>query len=126
MVKEFVNEKGSYSLNGFSFGFSWLQCGGGGKSNNSNGGNTGSDTGSKYVCTGGGEIKHGYQLPPCPDPKINDSTLLGIDTNNNGVRDDVEIWIYNTYDTYIPCVEQEVNVTVDNGDIVRAFKDVCE
>ncbi|MDR1006934.1 MAG: hypothetical protein LBL65_00005, partial [Campylobacteraceae bacterium] len=95
---------------------------GGGKSNNSN-----TQTGSSnYTCNGGGEVKHGYQLPPCPDPVKNDETLLGIDSNNNGVRDDVEIWIYNTYDTYIPCVEQEVNVTVDNGDIVRAFKDVCE
>jgi hypothetical protein len=29
---------------------------------------------------------------------LNDSTLLGIDVNNNGVRDDVERWIYQTYD----------------------------
>lgn len=38
-----------------------------------------------------------YKLPPEPDPKINNSTLLGIDSNNNGVRDDVERWIYETY-----------------------------
>ena len=42
-------------------------------------------------------VIHGYILPPEPDPKINNSTLLGIDSNNNGVRDDVEIWIYKTY-----------------------------
>lgn len=38
-----------------------------------------------------------YTLPPEPDPKINNSTLLGIDSNNNGVRDDVERWIYMEY-----------------------------
>ncbi|RUM62499.1 MAG: hypothetical protein DSZ03_06640, partial [Sulfurimonas sp.] len=40
---------------------------------------------------------NGYRLPPEPDPKINNATLLGIDVNNNGVRDDVERWIYETY-----------------------------
>lgn len=36
------------------------------------------------------EVINGYQLPPEPDKKLNNSTLLGIDFNNNGVRDDVE------------------------------------
>ena len=36
------------------------------------------------------ETINGHTLPPEPDPKINNSTLLGIDSNNNGVRDDVE------------------------------------
>jgi hypothetical protein len=40
---------------------------------------------------------NGYRLPPEPDPKVNNATLLGIDSNNNGVRDDVERWIYNEY-----------------------------
>jgi len=40
---------------------------------------------------------NGHILPPESDPKINNSTLLGIDSNNNGVRDDVERWIYKTY-----------------------------
>ncbi|WP_457597752.1 hypothetical protein, partial [Hydrogenimonas sp.] len=39
----------------------------------------------------------GHHLPPEPDPKINNATLLGVDSNNNGVRDDVERWIYKTY-----------------------------
>jgi hypothetical protein len=39
----------------------------------------------------------GYRLPPEPDPKINNATLLGIDSNHNGVRDDVERWIYKHY-----------------------------
>ena len=36
---------------------------------------------------------NGYKLPPQPDETLNNSTLLGIDSNPNGVRDDVERWI---------------------------------
>ena len=42
-------------------------------------------------------IVDGHVLPPEPDKALNDSTLLGIDSNKNGVRDDVERWIYKTY-----------------------------
>ncbi|MBS9778737.1 MAG: hypothetical protein KGV58_00340 [Campylobacteraceae bacterium] len=42
-------------------------------------------------------IVSGHTLPPMPDEKINNSTLLGVDINNNGVRDDVERKIYKTY-----------------------------
>ena len=42
-------------------------------------------------------VIHGYTLPPKPDPVINNTTLLGIDSNNNGVRDDIEIWILKKY-----------------------------
>jgi len=42
-------------------------------------------------------VVNGHVLPPEPDKTLNDSTLLGIDTNNNNVRDDVERWIYETY-----------------------------
>ena len=40
---------------------------------------------------------NGHVLPPEPDKTINDSTLLGVDSNDNGVRDDVERWIYEEY-----------------------------
>ncbi len=46
----------------------------------------------------------GYRLPHEVDESVNNSTLLGIDANNNGIRDDVERWIhldmkiYNGYD----------------------------
>ncbi|WP_457597753.1 hypothetical protein [Hydrogenimonas sp.] len=40
---------------------------------------------------------NGHRLPPEPDPKINNATLLGVDVNRNGVRDDVERWIYEKY-----------------------------
>ncbi len=73
------------------------------------------------------KVIHGHRLPPEPDPKINNSTLLGIDSNNNGVRDDVERWIYTRYDTYLPCKEVEVNVTIPaTGEMVTGFKDICE
>jgi hypothetical protein len=44
------------------------------------------------------ETIDGHVLPPEPDPAVNNSTLLGVDVNDNGVRDDVERWIYKTYD----------------------------
>ena len=43
------------------------------------------------------EVVNGYALPPEPDKKLNDSTLLGIDFNNNGIRDDVERYIIQRY-----------------------------
>jgi len=43
------------------------------------------------------KVINGHRLPPEPDPAINNSTLLGIDSNDNGVRDDVERYIYNRY-----------------------------
>jgi len=42
-------------------------------------------------------IVDGHVLPPEPDPTVNNATLLGIDVNDNGVRDDVERWIYEEY-----------------------------
>lgn len=35
-------------------------------------------------------VVDGHVLPPEPDPVLNNATLLGIDVNNNGVRDDVQ------------------------------------
>ncbi len=46
------------------------------------------------------EIVNGYILPPEPDETLNNSTLLGIDSNNNGVRDDVERWIFLEMEIY--------------------------
>ena len=36
-------------------------------------------------------------LPPAPDPSVNNSTLSGVDANNNGIRDDVERQIVGTF-----------------------------
>jgi len=40
---------------------------------------------------------NGHRLPPEPDPKVNNATLLGVDVNHNGVRDDVERKVYAAY-----------------------------
>ena len=42
-------------------------------------------------------IVNGHTLPPEPDPAVNNATLLGVDVNNNGVRDDVERYIYERF-----------------------------
>jgi hypothetical protein len=42
-------------------------------------------------------VVNGHVLPPEPDPTENDATLLGVDTNSDGVRDDIERKIYATY-----------------------------
>ena len=39
------------------------------------------------------EVIGGHLLPPMPDKKLNNATLKGIDSNNNGIRDDVEIFV---------------------------------
>ncbi len=39
------------------------------------------------------EVVKGYTLPPEPNKALNHSTLLGIDSNNNMLRDDVERWV---------------------------------
>ena len=40
-----------------------------------------------------GMVINGYTLPPEPNPKLNNATLLGVDSNHNGIRDDVERFI---------------------------------
>jgi len=67
-------------------------CGGGSNGENENG------TENPEPPVPGTIIIDGHTLPPMPDETLNNSTLLGIDTNDNGVRDDVEIWIYTTYE----------------------------
>lgn len=39
----------------------------------------------------------GENLPPVPDKELNDSTIAGIDSNNNFIRDDVELAIFEKY-----------------------------
>ena len=63
---------------------------------------------------------NGHILPPEPDPKINNATLLGIDSNNNDVRDDVERWIYKKYKDKHPIY---IDIAMQAG---RAYKMVLE
>ena len=39
----------------------------------------------------------GTNLPPVPDQAEDDATVAGVDKNNNGVRDDVELAIFKKY-----------------------------
>ena len=39
----------------------------------------------------------GTHLPPPPDPALADATIEGIDANGNGIRDDVELAIFEKY-----------------------------
>jgi len=39
----------------------------------------------------------GSNLPPPPNKQENDATVDGVDTNNNGIRDDVELAIFEKY-----------------------------
>ncbi len=39
----------------------------------------------------------GKHLPPPPDPQLVDATVEGIDANQNGIRDDVELAIFQKY-----------------------------
>ena len=72
-------------------------------------------------------VINGHTLPPEPDPAINNATLLGVDSNDNGVRDDVERWIYTRYNTHIPCKMVEVNVTIPtSGETITGYDEVCE
>ncbi len=63
-------------------------------------------------------VVDGHVLPPEPDPVLNNATLLGIDVNNNGVRDDVERWIYETYKDKHP-----IHIAMQAA---RAYKQVLE
>jgi len=70
----------------------------------------------------------GHRVPPKPDPKKNNSTLLGVDVNKNGVRDDVERWIYKKYSKYYPC-RQELdynNTAIIDGEVIPSAKIICE
>ena len=61
-----------------------------------------------------------HTLPPEPDPAVNNATLLGVDSNDNGVRDDVERWIYETYKDKHPIY---IDIAMQAG---RAYKLVLE
>ena len=65
-------------------------------------------------------VINGHVLPPEPDPKVNNATLLGVDVNHNGVRDDVERWIYETYKDKHPIY---IDIAMQAG---RAYKQVLE
>ena len=62
---------------------------------------------------------NGHILPPEPDPKVNNATLLGVDVNKNGVRDDVERYILQTYG------KEEITIQI-GFQVARAYNAVIE
>ncbi len=44
------------------------------------------------------KIFDGFVEPLMPDNELNDATLLGVDSNHDGIRDDVEIWINRNFE----------------------------
>ena len=65
-------------------------------------------------------VINGYTLPPMPDETLNNSTLLGIDSNDNGVRDDVERYLLDKYKDHHKIVSE---IALQSG---RAFQIVLE
>ncbi len=63
---------------------------------------------------------NGDRLPPEPDEKINTSTLLGVDVNNNDVRDDVERYLLQKYKDHHKIVSE---IALQSA---RAFQIVLE
>lgn len=59
---------------------------------------------------------NGIEVPPEPNPELNNSTLKGVDSNNNDLRDDVEILVAafskkNTYENYTLKIAQLIEKT---------------
>ena len=70
---------------------------------------------------------NGISVPPEPDPVANNATLLGVDSNNNGVRDDVERQIATTYganagqyDGALRVAKSDQGFLTANGDPIKS------
>jgi hypothetical protein len=72
-------------------------------------------------------------LPPEPDKAQNDATLAGIDTNQNGIRDDVERAIYFKYQNsakeaapafqYAKALQMEFTDVYNSGTLVAVIQE---
>src|SRR3989344_9324919 len=72
----------------------------------------------------------GENLPPEPDPALKDATIAGIDANQNGIRDDVELAIFKEYPNsaktraallqYALALQMEFTQSFTNTEIVTA------
>ena len=63
---------------------------------------------------------NGYKLPPEPDETLNNATILGVDSNDNGVRDDVEIFIVKKYK------DKHKIVTEIGFQLTRAYQQILD
>lgn len=64
-------------------------------------------------------VINGYNVPPVPDKTINDSTIYGVDSDNNGIRDDVDRFIAETYPEPLEHAVAELNART----FIDVFKD---
>src|ERR1700690_675425 len=55
----------------------------------------------------------GDALPPVPNKEENDATVAGIDKNNNGIRDDVELAIFSLHATSSKIRAAELQYAMD-------------
>lgn len=46
---------------------------------------------------GSGDQINGIAVPPAPEPAVNSSTLAGVDSDRDGVRDDIDRWLAATF-----------------------------
>jgi len=92
----------------------------GADNSNSNSSSSSSATSSSSSTSSTPIVINGHTLPPEPDETLNNSTLLGIDSNNNGVRDDVEIYVLNKYKDHHKIVSE---IALQAG---RAFQIIFE
>jgi hypothetical protein len=75
---------------------------------------------------------YGNNLPPQPDQALNDSTIEGIDANNNYIRDDVELAIFAKYPDsakiraaelqYAQALQLELTQVFDSGTLTEAIQ----
>jgi hypothetical protein len=75
-------------------------------------------------------IAEGIELPPNPG-KLADSTKIGIDINNNGVRDEVEIYLANKYGydkelyqkilEFVKKKQSVLNISLDDEKAAKSF-----
>jgi len=73
----------------------------------------------------------GERLPPEPDPLLKDATVEGIDFNENGIRDDVELAIFKLHPNsariraaelqYAMALQNELTSDVFNSDTLVAI-----
>ena len=62
---------------------------------------------------------NGYTVPVMPDETVNNSTLDGVDSDGNGVRDDIDRYIAETYPDPVPHALAEL----DARSFLDVFKD---
>ena len=62
---------------------------------------------------------NGYTVPVMPDETVNNSTLDGVDSDGNGVRDDIDRYIAETYPDPVP----HALAKLDARSFLDVFKD---